>query len=166
MYETPITVIGNIVDDVSLQTTDTGISRLSFRLASTARRKDRETGEWVDGNKLFLKVTFWREFAENVAASMKKGDPIIVYGKISSRQYLKEETLHYSYEIEADNIGHDLTRGVSRFDKRKRTQSGSVEVDPDGLPVRAESDGYEVLGSGADFTTPADPASRALISTG
>jgi len=151
MYETPITVVGNVLDDVNLRTTESGLSRLSFRIASTARRKDRDSGEWGDGRKLFITVTFWREFAENVAASVKKGDPILVFGHIHSRQYVKDETVRYIYEIEPYAIGQDLARGVSRFERRQRSYSGAVEVDPDGLPIRADEDGYELLGSGDDF---------------
>ena len=146
MYGTPICIVGNVVDDVVNRPTTSGLSRVSFRVANTQRRKDRDTGQWVDGHKFFVSVVFWREFAENVAASLKKGDPIVVTGRIYSRQYVKEEASRVSYEIEPDSIGHDLARGVSKFDRRKRGFSGSVEVDPDGLPVRLSDQGYELVG--------------------
>lgn len=149
MNESSITIIGNVVDDVVLKTGDTGVSRVSFRVAHTQRRKDRETGQWMDGHKLFVNVTFWREFAENVALSLKKGDPIIVRGALYSKQYIKDENSRVSYELEPDSIGHDLSRGVSRFERRKRGLSGSVVLDPDGLPERLEDDGYEMV---ADHT--------------
>jgi single-strand DNA-binding protein len=145
MYGTPITIVGNVVDDVALKATDSGLSRVSFRVASTQRRKDRDSGQWIDGHKLFVNVTFWREFAENVAASVKKGDPVVVFGRIYSKQYVKDENSRVSYEIEPDSIGHDLARGVAKFDKRKRGFSGSVELDEDGLPMRAEDDSYELV---------------------
>jgi single-strand DNA-binding protein len=147
MYGTPITIVGNVVDDVQLATTDSGHARVRFRVASTQRRKDRESGEWVDGHKLFVGVTFWREFAENVASSVSKGDPIVLHGRIYSKQYVKDEENKVSYEIEPDSIGHDLTRGTAVFKKRKRGLSGSVELDADGLPVRVEDDGYELVDS-------------------
>jgi single-strand DNA-binding protein len=145
MYGTPITITGNVVDDVALRTTESGLSRVSFRVASTQRRRDRDSGQWVDGHKLFVNVTFWRDFAENVASSLKKGDPIVVHGRIYSKQYMKDETSRVSYEVEPESIGHDLSRGVSRFERRRRTVAGSVVIDADGFPERTEEHGYELL---------------------
>src|ERR1022692_168351 len=101
MNETSITIVGNVVDEVSLKTSDSGLSRLSFRVVSTQRRRDRDSGEWEDGHKLFVNVTFWREFAENVAKSIRKGDPIVVHGTMYSRQYVQNESNRVSYEIDA-----------------------------------------------------------------
>jgi len=148
MNATAITVVGNVVDEVVLRPTTSGLSRVSFRVASTQRRKDRDTGKWVDGNKLFVSVTFWREFAENVAASLRKGDPVVVCGRIFSRQYVKDETSHIIYEIEPESIGHDLNRGTAEFTKRRNSFSGTVELDADGMPIRAEDLGYEVVDEG------------------
>ena len=105
MYGTNITIVGNVVDEVVNKPTTSGLSRVSFRVASTQRRRDRESGQWVDGHKFFVNVTFWREFAENVAASLKKGDPVVVNGKIFSRQYVKDESNHVAYEVEPDRSG-------------------------------------------------------------
>lgn len=150
MYGTNITIIGNVVDEVANRPTTSGLSRVSFRVASTQRRRDRDSGQWVDGHKFFVNVTFWREFAENVAASVKKGDPVVVNGRIFSRQYIKDENNHVAYEVEPDSIGHDLARGTSVFTKRRRGFSGSVELDPDGMPIRVEDRGYEVVDEPAD----------------
>jgi single-strand DNA-binding protein len=150
MYGTSITIVGNVVDEVALRPTPTGLSRVSFRVANTQRRRDRETGQWVDGHKLFVSVTFWREFAENVALSVKKGDPVVVHGRIYSRQYVRDENNHVSYEIEPESIGHDLARGVGVFEKRRRGYGASVETDNNGLPRGAEEDDYVVVsGDGA-----------------
>jgi single-strand DNA-binding protein len=163
MYGTSITIVGNVVDEVALKTTESGLSRLSFRVANTQRRRDRESGQWVDGHKFFVNVTFWREFAENVAKSLKKGDPIVVTGRIYSRQYVKDENNRLSYEIEPESIGHDLARGTTKFERRKRGLSGSVALDADGLPERLDDDGYELLGDDlAEFDAAADSADRVL----
>jgi single-strand DNA-binding protein len=145
VYGTNITIIGNVVDEVANRPTTSGLSRVSFRVASTQRRKDRDTGKWVDGHKLFVSVTFWREFAENVAASLRKGDPVVLSGRIFSRQYVKDEANHIAYEIEPESIGHDLARGTAEFKKRRNSFSGSVELDADGMPIRAEDQGYELV---------------------
>ena len=133
-------IIGNIVDDVELRPTLSGIPRVQFRVVHTTRRKDQETGQWMDGRKLFLSVTFWRDFAENVAASMKKGDPIIVSGRLYSRQYVQNESNRISYELDPESIGHDLARGTATFTRRRRNTGGSVEVDAAGLPVVYDTD--------------------------
>jgi single-strand DNA-binding protein len=160
MHGTSITIVGNVVDEVINKPTTSGLSRVSFRVASTQRRRDRESGQWVDGHKFFVNVTCWREFAENVAGSLKKGDPIVVNGKIFSRQYVKDESNHVAYEIEPESIGHDLARGTAVFTKRRRGFSGSVELDADGLPIRLEDQGYEVIDENVDELVdglPVDP---------
>jgi single-strand DNA-binding protein len=156
MYGTNITVVGNVVDEVVNKPTTTGLSRVSFRVASTQRRRDRESGQWVDGHKFFVNVTFWREMAENVAASVRKGDPVIVSGRIFSRQYVRDESNHVAYELDPEAIGHDLARGTATFTKRRRGISGSVELDADGMPIRVTDQGYEMvdeseLGDSEDF---------------
>jgi single-strand DNA-binding protein len=166
MHATNITITGNVVDDVALKTSENGVSWLSFRVASTERRFDRQSGEWTDGKKFFASVVFFRDAAENVAASLHKGDPIVVTGRISSRQYVKDETSRVVYEVDADAIGHDLTRGVASFERRKRGLSGSVLLDPDGLPERGDDDQYEAVAG--DFGSAASERilARPLAATG
>ncbi|HEX2903830.1 MAG TPA: single-stranded DNA-binding protein, partial [Jatrophihabitans sp.] len=93
--------------------------------------------------------SFWREAAENVALSLKKGDPVVVTGRIFSRQYIKDEANHVAYEVEPEAVGHDLTRGTSVFTKRRRGFSGSVELDADNMPIHLSDQGYEVVGDEA-----------------
>jgi single-strand DNA-binding protein len=150
MYGTNITIVGNVVDEVVNRQTTSGLSRVSFRVASTQRRQDRESGQWMDGHKFFVNVTFWREQAENVALSVKKGDPVVVTGRIFSRQYLKEESSHVAYEVEPEAIGHDLSRGTSVFTKRRRGFSGSVELDADNMPIQVADQGYELVDEEGD----------------
>jgi single-strand DNA-binding protein len=136
VYETYITIVGNVVDDIRLRTTATGVNWVSFRVASTARRKDGETGEWIDGNKLFLTCKAWRGTAENIVASLRKGDPVIALGRQCSREYVTNESAKIAYEVELDAIGHDQTRGTSQFTKATRSYAfTAVEVDEAGLPV-------------------------------
>ena len=165
MYGTSITIVGNVVDEVANRPTASGLSRVSFRVASTQRRKDRDTGQWVDGHKFFVNATFWREFAENVAASVKKGDPVVLHGRIFSRQYVKDEANHIAYEVEPESIGHDLARGTAEFKKRKNGFSGSVELDADGMPIRAEDQGYELVGGQDPAGEPDEPAPQ-LVTAG
>ena len=152
MHATNITISGNVVDDITLKTSENGVPWLSFRVASTERRFDRQSGEWTDGKKFFASVVFFRDAAENVASSLRKGDPIVVTGRISSRQYVKDETNRVVYEVDGEAIGHDLTRGVASFERRKRGLSGSVMLDAEGLPERGDDDDYEAMTG--DFGAP------------
>jgi single-strand DNA-binding protein len=120
MNETNVTVVGNVVDDPRLRTTDTGVDVAGFRVASTARRWDRATSRWSDAGSLFLSVTCWRGLAGNAAASLRKGDPVVVTGRLFTRTYEKDGQTRSTCELEAVAIGPDLARGtaVSRASMR------------------------------------------------
>ncbi len=137
MNDTYLTISGNVVDDPKLRrTTTNGVPVVTFRVASTSRRRDAETGEWSDRDNLFVNVTCWRTLATNVSQSLFKGQPVVVHGRFYSRQYTKDEATRVTYEIDAISIGHDLSRGVSTFTKALReVVVTNVEVDGDGLPA-------------------------------
>lgn len=135
MNDTHVTIVGNVVDEPRLRETTQGIKVASFRIASTSRRFDRETERWVDNNSLFATVTCWRSMAENVAASLHKGQPVIVTGRFYSREYRTDETNRLSYELDADAVGHDLSRGETQFTRTRRPAVVTrVDVGADGLP--------------------------------
>ena len=134
MNDTQMTIVGNVVDSPKLRRTKNGHLVASFRVASTPRRFDREQQAWVDGDTLFVSVTAWRSLAENVADSLRKGQPVVVMGRYCQREYKQNETLRTAYELEASTIGHDLSRGVSRFEKIIRTAAATVELDAQGIP--------------------------------
>ena len=87
MFDTHVTVVGNVVAEPRSAQTRDGHPVASFRLASTPRRFDRASGEWRDGETMFIGVTCWRALAENVLLSLKKGSAVIVMGKMSIRPY-------------------------------------------------------------------------------
>lgn len=134
MNDTQMTIVGNVVDSPKLRRTKSGHLVASFRVASTPRRFDREQQAWVDGDTLFVSVTAWRSLAENVADSLRKGQPVLVMGRYCQREYKQNETLRTAYELEASAIGHDLSRGISRFEKVTRTVAATVELDVQGFP--------------------------------
>jgi len=123
MNEIHCTVIGNVVTDVRLAVTKTGHSVASFRMASTTRRLNRDTGRWEDVDTSFLNVTAWRSMAEHVAASLHKGDPVTVVGRLRVREYLDTQgRSSISVDVEATSVGHDLGRGVSTFERVRREE--------------------------------------------
>jgi single-strand DNA-binding protein len=146
MNDTYLTISGNVVDEPKLRKTGNGTAVLSFRVASTSRRRDAETGQWGDRDTLFVSVTCWRSLGVNVSDSLFKGQPVVVHGRFYSRQYTKDEITRVSYEVDAISVGHDLARGVSAFKKvTHELPVSSVEVDEDGIPA----DGSDLIYSGA-----------------
>jgi single-strand DNA-binding protein len=135
MNDTYLTIVGNVVSDPRLRMTKSGVPVTSFRIASTSRRFDRETGEWKDNERLFVTVTCWRGMAENVARSLRKGQPVVATGRYYCHEYVKDEISRASYELEAVAVGHDLARGVTSFTKMIRNYPvTTVELDDEGLP--------------------------------
>lgn len=136
MNDTYMTVIGNVCDEPKMRVTGGGHSVANFRVASTPRRFDREKGIWADGPTLFVNVTCWRAMAENVCQSVHKGQPVVVSGRYCSRTYEVNETVRVAYDLEANALGHDLTRGTSEFRKVTRSIGTThVPADESGMPV-------------------------------
>lgn len=131
MNDTMITVQGNILTDVVLRETRNGIEVASFRLASTPRRFDKATNQWIDGHATFFSVSCWRHLARNVSHSLSKGMPVIVHGRMSQRPYEREingETVRsYSLDLDAKMVGPDLNRGVAKFERVKSESVRLVE---------------------------------------
>src|SRR3954465_1041169 len=90
--ETTITVVGNLTDDPELRFTPSGAGVAKFSVASTPRTLDRASGEWRDGDALFLRCTAWRDLAEHVAESLHKGDRVIVQGRLKQDNWQDKDT--------------------------------------------------------------------------
>lgn len=136
MNDTIITLVGNVVDRPRMRRTKNGNTVTNFRVASTSRRFDRELGTWVDNSTLYINVTCWRAMGENVEESVHKGQPVIVTGRYYTREYTVNEIVRTSYELEATAVGHDLSRGVSKFERVYRAApTVTITRDADGIPV-------------------------------
>lgn len=124
MNEIYVTVSGRLVADPESRTTKTGgVPFAAFRLASTVRRVNRETGEFEDAATSFVNVTAFRSLGANLANSLSKGDPVIVYGRMRVNQWMRaDNTPATSVEIDAYNVGHDLSYGTTTFSKVTRAQ--------------------------------------------
>jgi len=115
-------ITGNVGSEVECRTVREELVFASFRLASTPRI--RRSGEWTDGETTWLGVTCSKALAENVRASVKKGDPVVVVGKLRTTRWEDAERgAQERLTIEATAVGHDLTRGVSQFRRNARTAS-------------------------------------------
>jgi single-strand DNA-binding protein len=138
MYETNVTLVGTVISRIDRRRLNSGIPVVSFRVACTERRYDRGAESWVDAGKLYASVTCWRRLAENVHASFVTGDPIIVYGRLHTREFEKDGQLRSVTEIEASAAGPDLTRCTAALTRTKRAAAaanGSEEREPGGEPA-------------------------------
>lgn len=119
MYDTTITIVGNVATQPSQRQYPSG-TLTDFRVASTSRRYDRRLEKWVDGDELFVKVRCWRSLGDNVEQSVKVGDPVIVRGRLYSRRFTDDDNVaRQVFEVNAQAVGHDLARGVGRFTRGK-----------------------------------------------
>ena len=122
--DTQITIAGNLVDDPELRFTPAGQPVARFRVASTPRFRDNSTGEWKDGDSLFLTCNVWRQAAENVAESLTRGMRVIVSGRLRQRSYeTKEGEKRTVYEVEVDDVGPSLRNASAKVNKVARSGS-------------------------------------------
>ena len=144
MGETPVTVVGTLVTEMRPRRVGPdGSLVLNFRVAGNERRFDKVSESWVNGESLYLPVSCWRQLAEN-AASLVKGDPVIVVGKLRTREWTTDQGERRSVvEMEASAVGPDLTRCTATV-RRQRREEGPANAEPDGTEVREVPDVTEV----------------------
>jgi single-strand DNA-binding protein len=121
VYDTAVTIVGNVLTAPEWRrTVGTGTTLVTFKVASTSRRFDKDRESWVNGDSLRVRVSCWRKLGENVSLSVQLGDPVIVHGRLYSRDWTDDQgARHTSYELDAMSIGHDLSRGVGKFARRR-----------------------------------------------
>ncbi|MEV4509681.1 single-stranded DNA-binding protein [Dactylosporangium sp. NPDC049525] len=130
MNETTMTIVGNVLTEPECRRLEESRQLVTnFRVAATSRRYDRHQERWVDGDTLRLRVTCWRQLAENVMRCVHVGDPVVVTGRLSSRNWETEEHVkRVAYELEATSVGHDLSRGRAKFARvRPNTLTSAID---------------------------------------
>jgi single-strand DNA-binding protein len=136
MYDCTITVRGWLGADV-VQRDAGGVPVASFRLACTPRKFNRRTESWSDGETQWYTVSCWRGLAENCAKSLRRGDPVVVHGRLQLRPYVNSNDVEVvAFEIEAAHVGHDLSRGTSVFTRAPR-QEQAAPAEPAGEEAAA-----------------------------
>ncbi|GAA1827876.1 MULTISPECIES: single-stranded DNA-binding protein [Pseudonocardia] len=119
--ETVITVVGNLTADPELRFTPSGAAVANFTVASTPRTFDRQSGEWKDGEALFLRCNIWRQAAENVAESLTRGARVVVQGRLRQRSFeTKEGEKRTVVEMEVDEVGPSLRYATAKVNKVNR----------------------------------------------
>ncbi|MGW8554298.1 single-stranded DNA-binding protein [Streptomyces tubercidicus] len=138
MNDTMVTLVGNAATAVEHRQTAAGVTVARFRLAARSRRWDKALERWTDGETSFYTVRSWRGLADNVAASVAVGEPLIVQGRLRLREGEqppeKGGQRWFSAEVDAVAIGHDLTRGTAAFRRVLRAPRTAA----DGPPATAQ----------------------------
>ena len=123
--DTVITVVGNLTADPELRFTPSGAAVANFTVASTPRTFDRQSGEWKDGEALFLRCNIWRQAAENVAETLTRGARVIVQGRLKQRSFeTREGEKRTVIELEVDEIGPSLRYATASVTKASRGGGG------------------------------------------
>jgi len=160
--EAQISVVGYVASEPEYVKVGQGsIPKLTMRVAWTTRRREPSTGEWVDANTSFVRVTCWRRLADNLATCLRKGDPVLLRGRLDVRPFVgKDGQRRISVDVDANTLGHDLSRGVAGFrrvfEKTARTPdeaaAGENGADGDVGDVGDVGEGHDgaVLAAGPD----------------
>ncbi len=127
--ETAITVVGNLTADPELTFTASGAAVVNFTVASTPRNFDRKTGDWKDGETMFLRCTAWRQYPENVAESLARGARVLVQGRLVQRSFETQEGAKRTViELQVDEVGPSLRYATAKVNKVSRSSEASVSV--------------------------------------
>lgn len=110
MFETMVTLVGSVISQPQVREMGSGSRVASFRMLSTARRFDKATEQWVDGDRVFATVNCWKRLADGVSGGVRKGDPVVVTGRLRTREYEVDGQRRLAVEIDANALGLDLSR--------------------------------------------------------
>ncbi|SIC19301.1 single-stranded DNA-binding protein [Mycobacteroides abscessus] len=134
MSTNTITISGNIGADIEPSFTRGGTTVVNFTVADTPRFKDDKTGEWRDGETLWQRVAAFGVLAENIAQSFKKGDRVVVTGRLTQKSYLDNAGDKRVYtEVRAEDVGPSLKRAtvvITRNPKKSNETDGQDDYPP------------------------------------
>ncbi|WP_235737853.1 single-stranded DNA-binding protein [Nocardioides alcanivorans] len=126
MNESYVNICGYLGNEVETRMVGELNSVATFRVASTPRRWSAKEREWVDAATNWYTVNAWRTLGRNCADSLKKGDAVTIYGKLSTQVWRDENgNDRQTMVVDAAYVGHDLNRGCSTF-----VRSTAESVDP------------------------------------
>lgn len=141
--DTVITIIGNLTADPELRWTQSGAAVADFTVASTPRTYDRNAGEWRDGDTLFMRCSVWRDTAENVAESLRKGMRVIVQGRLTQRSYETQQGERRTVvELQVDEVGPSLRRARAQVTRTAPVGGGGYQSDNRGPQAGPQGGGY------------------------
>ena len=119
-----ITVVGNITRDPEMRFTPSGVSKVTFGVAVNRSWRNQQSNEWEEQTS-FFNVVCWRELADNVGASLKKGTRVVVTGRLEQRSWETEQGEKRSVvEIVADEVGPSLRFATAEVHRVERSGPG------------------------------------------
>lgn len=147
-----ITIVGRAATNPMVASGAGGADRVTLRVVSTERRFDEATGSWVDGDEFGANVVCWRAVAAGVLKTVRKGDPVVVTGRISTRRFERNGVTEYFTDAKADTLGFDVGRAKDRI----RRSDTDPRVEPAADPTATGGTGATEPG-GESAAAPADP---------
>ncbi|WP_213815038.1 single-stranded DNA-binding protein [Glaciihabitans sp. dw_435] len=158
-----ITITGIVATIPNVIETSQKLSIASFRLASTHRRFDRSTGAWVDGDTNWYTITAFRHLATNIAASLRKGERVIVSGRLKIRDWSAGDKSGTNIEVEAESLGHDLSWGTTTFTRVSRAAAAVAPPasSESGPSTDSEPDEFDDMGASSPERGPDGEATAA-----
>src|SRR5215475_9977547 len=155
-----IDLAGFVASEPAFKRIAGGTSTAKLRVAYTERRFNRETGEWGDGPTSFVTVLCWRTLADNVAVCLRKGEPVLVRGRLRVREYEgKDGSRGTETEVDASSIVHDLSRGVAHFSRTRRAPGETAAENAEALAAQAHDGEGGAVVNGTDESGAAGSAS-------
>ncbi len=118
-----VTIVGNITRDPELRFTPSGQANARLGVAVNRKWQDRNSGEWQEATS-FFDVICWRELAENVSESLKKGTRVIVTGRLEQRSWEQDGNKRSVVEINADEVAPSLRWATAKVEKTERRSGG------------------------------------------
>ncbi len=152
MIDTVLHIVGHVGTDVDHRKMSSGTDLATFRLAATPRRWDRNQRQYVDGITNWISVQCWRGLAVHVHDSVRRGDPVVVIGKLKTEEWTKDGVRNSRLVLEATAVGHDLNRGISRFRKSPRRVEPPVDDSQAAVKALQDIESVEPVASG-DYVT-------------
>ncbi|MCM3501679.1 single-stranded DNA-binding protein [Microbacterium sp. P26] len=156
-----ITLVGNITGELDQRATRGGEPIAAFRLAVGERKLDRERGEWVDGHTNFYNVSVFGDLGAHALASLRKGQRVILTGRLRVREWENETKRGVSADVVVDAIGHDLRWGTSQFTRTPRPQTAvATSVQAEASTPVTDADGWAIPGAETETASPDADESR------
>jgi single-strand DNA-binding protein len=149
VHDAYVFLAGYVATDPEYVQTPGKPTRTVLRVAYTPRRQNRDTGEWTDAPTSFVRVTCWRKLAEHAALCLRKGEPVLIRGRMQVRRFDgRDGNPRMEVEIDASSVGHDLSRGLSLYQRIRRVSTDSDGSGPAAASAAARAGEHGAAGNG------------------
>ncbi|GLX09888.1 single-stranded DNA-binding protein [Microbispora sp. NBRC 16548] len=159
MNDIYVTLSGNVTDDPRQYRFRDGSRVTSMRMAVNRRVLDQQTNTWQTRDTTYYTVRCYRGLADNVQQSIRKGHPVVVYGKLRIKQFERDGEQRFWAEIEAGSVGHDLKWGIATFEKPVRAYSAGAPSDDERQAMEDATREWELTG-------PTGPGAESVVDGG